>query len=264
MSLMTEQWVILWYQCLSENYDYSLYADARMADDLATCREYERQFEMIAEIYEDFGKLDSLYDCDATPDSHWWIEWFEPRRHLFMPRLEILSHEQRCNDPNSVVIRIPLGATLEATVAAAQELITQAYEKSDIAGANLPKYRLYEIDNKPAVKFDIVRHAVITSISKRFYKSSSDSTGTVNDVSSDFLKRHLNDMGWRISELEMNDLLQRDFISLHRQDSFRTLIGRNRKRFRMLSRNTLRASFPDKRPFKSLVWDRFQMEQTYK
>lgn len=264
MSLMTEQWVILWYQCLSENYDYSLYADARMADDLATCREYERQFEMIADIYEDFGKLDSLYDCDATPDSQWWIEWFEPRRHLFMPRLEILSNEQRCNDPNSVVIRIPLGATLEATVAAAQELITQAYEKSDIAGANLPKYRLFEIDNTPAVKLDLVRRAVITSISKRLYRPSSETGDVVNQVSIEFLQHHHNDMGWGLSTREVDDLELRNIIPVYRKDSFRTRIHRNRQLFRKLSRNTLRASFPDQRPFKSLVWDRFQMKQSYK
>lgn len=31
MTAMTEEWVMLWYQCLSENYDYSEYADANLA-----------------------------------------------------------------------------------------------------------------------------------------------------------------------------------------------------------------------------------------
>lgn len=264
MTIMTEEWAILWYQCLSENYDYSLYADARVADDVATCRQYEREFEKIAEIYQDFGKLISLIDCYATPDSDWWREWFEPRRHLFMPRVEVIGKGQACNVDNSVVLSVPLGAPLEEAVAAAQRQIAQAYAQSEIAGTTPPKYRLYEIRQKPAVKFDMMRRAVITSISKMSYLPPPRIGDLVNQVSIDFMQRHIDEMGWRLGAKEREDLMQRGYIPAHMQDTFRVLIGKHRKLFRALSRNTILASFPDKRPFNSLVWDRFQMKQTYK
>ena len=35
---MTEEWVSFWYQCLSQNIDYSLYCDARVSGDLCPRR----------------------------------------------------------------------------------------------------------------------------------------------------------------------------------------------------------------------------------
>ena len=220
MTAMTEQWAILWYQCLSENYDYSLYADARLADDVKTCREYERQFDKIAEIYEDFGKLISLDDCNATPESYRWTEWFELRRHLFMPRVEVIGNGQAPNVDNSVVLMVPLGASLEETVAATRSQIAKAYALSDSAGTTPPKYRLHEINQNPAVKYDLVRHAVITSISKWSYQPSPGTGDLVNQVSIEFMQRHLDDMGWRLGAKEREDLMERDYIPVHMQDTY--------------------------------------------
>ena len=264
MATMTEEWVILWYQCLSENYDYSKYADARLTEDVALCREYEKKFPLIADIFADFGKLRSLDDCDATPDTWWWTDWFEPRRHLFMPSVAVLPSGQFHYAVNSVVLSVPLAGTLEETIAAAASRIKAAYAQSAAAGTSPPKYRLREEGGKPAIKFDLVRHAVITSISKWSYQPSAETGDLVNKVSIHFLQRHLNDMGWRLGDRETEDLIALGYVDPDKQESFRTLIGRNRRLFRALSRNTIRASFPDNRPFKSQVWDRFQMEQTYK
>jgi hypothetical protein len=144
MAIMTEEWVILWYQCLSENYDYSKYADARMADDVNVCRNYEQQFPLIDDIFTDFGKLDSLYDCDATPDTWWWTEWFEPRRHLFMPNVVVVPDGQICTTVDRVLLSVPLTGTMEETIAAATSRITAAFAQNSVAGTAPPKYRLRE------------------------------------------------------------------------------------------------------------------------
>ena len=181
-----------------------------------------------------------------------------------MPRVEVIGNGQAPNVDNSVVLRVPLGASLEETVAATRSQIAKAYALSDSAGTTPPKYRLYDIRQEPAVKLNLVHHAVITSISKWSYQPSPGTGDLVNQVSIEFMQRHLDDMGWRLGAKEREDLMERDYIPVHMQDTYRVLIGRHRKLFRALSRNTIRASFPDKRPFNSLVWDRFQMKQTYK
>ncbi len=264
MTMMTEEWAILWYQCLSENYDYSLYSDARHANDRGTCSSYEQRFELIADIYEDFGKLDSLYDCNATPDSWWWKEWFEPRRHLFMPNVFVLPSTQFHDATNSIRLCIPIGGPLDETIAAVASQITSVYAQHANAGKAPPKYRLRQDRGQPAVKLEQVRHAVITSTSKWSYQPSPDTGDHVNKISIHFLQQHLNDMGWRLGQREMEDLMKNSYVDPDKQESYQVLIRRHRKLFRDLSRNTIRASFPDKRPFNSLVWDRFQGEQTYK
>lgn len=261
--MMTEEWAMLWYQCLSENYDYSLYSDARIAGDKVACQEYEYKFPLIADIYNDFGKLNSLHDCSFDPDSWWWQEWFTARRHLFLPDVKQLTELPAAITPDTMVLSIPLTGTKDETVATAMRAIVSAFDRSGQADTVLPKYRLMEKDCAPAVKIDQVRHAVITSIDKYSYQPSSEQGNSVNKVSIEFLKRQLGNMGWHFGEREMDDLMQRNLVEPERQESLAVLIRRHRKIFRALSRNTIRASFPDKRPFKSLVWDRFKSEQTY-
>lgn len=262
MASMTEEWAMLWYQCLSENYDYSLYADARLAGDVATCKKYEQQFELIADIYEDFGKLESLMTCDFDRDSFWWREWFQPRQHLFMADVKQLHELPAAITPDSLILSVPLHGALDETLAAANRVIEGAYAKAGLGNTRMPKYRLREIDGVPAVKIDLVRHAVITSISKWSYQPSPSDGDKVNKISIEFLKRHMHDMGWHLGPREMEDLMVHNYVAPDRQESFETLIRRHRKLFRTLSRNAIRASFPDKRPFQSRVWDRFKSEQT--
>ena len=259
-----EDWACLWYQCLSENYDYSKYSDAREANDFATCALYEKQFEKIADIYNDFGKLESLITCQVRPYSWFWNEWFEAKLHLFMPAVEkFLSDRISCADDN-LLLSIPLSGKLEDTVSAAAIAIEAAFERSKIANTQQPKYQLkLGSTGKPAMKFEIVKHAVITSISKYSYQPSPENGASINKISLAFIERHHEAMGWPLGQQEKKDLVERDFLSPERQESFKTLINRHRRTFRALSRNTLRASFPDTRPFKSAVWDRFKGAPTY-
>lgn len=263
MAMMTEEWAMLWYQCLSENYDYSLYADARVGGNVEICQQYERQFERIADIYDDFGKLHSLDDCSFDPESWWWQEWFAPRQHLFMADVRQLPEPPAAIAAGTMLLSIPLTGAMDETIAAATRVIERAFSRTNLAGTFTPKYRLLEKDGQPAIKIDQVRHAVITSISKWSYVPPPSDGDVVNKVSIDFLKRYLRDMDWHLGEREMADLLDRDYVNPDREESFAVRIRRHRKLFRALSRNTIRGSFPDKRPFRSLVWDRFRSEQTY-
>ena len=89
MLTMTEEWVSFWYQCLSQNIDYSTYCTARSEGDTAKCAEYEARFDRIADIYQDFGELDGW--GDTTIQSSGWKEWFEPRRHLFIASATVIT-----------------------------------------------------------------------------------------------------------------------------------------------------------------------------
>lgn len=264
MAMMNEEWVLLWYQSLSENYDYSLYADAREKGDVQTCKEYEGRFECVAGIYEDFGKLTScMHEGLNTISAHWWRDWFEPRKHLFLPDVRaVVASDTTSND--RLLLNISLKGSLLDTVAEITRQVKQAHAECSAAGTVQPKYKLHLHGGDVAVKFGIVKSAVITSIGKYAYVPDVQTDASVKAAMIDFLQHHITDMGWRLGNQEMQDLLQSGTLSEERYESFKTLVNRSRRTFRALSRNAIRGSFPDLRPYKSLVWDRFKMEQTDK
>lgn len=262
MTAMTEEWVMLWYQCLSENYDYSLYADARVQGDTDTCKEYEKKFEKIAEIYEDFGRLRSLDDLDK---SSWeWRAWFEPRKHLFMPDVRVVKPDELAIKDGEILLSVPLQATEAETVAAVALEIKRIYSSQLTVSPKPPKYKLYKVRGNVAHGYQQVKQAVVTSVGK--FSDDLDPRRlqpgfTMRDAMTDFLRRHLHELGWGVDveverQLEGGDRLDEDSY-----EELKPRINRSRREFRKLARNVIWGSFPDMRPFDSLVWDRFQKEK---
>lgn len=263
MTAMTESWTILWYQSLSENYDYSMYSDARDRGDTKVCKAYEQKFEKIVEIFEDFGPLISLADCDT---SSWvWREWFEPRKHLFMPNVRLIKSDELSRTAREILLSIPLQRTAEETVAAISLEIQRIYNEQEVVPSAPPKYSLYKVRGKVAHGYEQVKQAVVTSVGK--FSDSLDPRRhqpnyTIRDAMTEFLQRHIHELGWGMDPRVEQDLMQLGVLDEDSFENFKPRINKGRREFRKLARNVIWGSFPDMRPFDSLVWDRFQQEKS--
>lgn len=255
-----EHWALLWYQCLSENYDYSMYADARAFDDVAVCLEYEKKFNLIEDIYADFGKLESL--LDSGTDGYRWQQWFKRKKYLFMPDVTQVEDENFQHRQDSLLLNIPIHGNLEDTLREAQRQIELAFEARSSYRPVLPKYQLRIVDGRIAHGYEEVRQAVITSVGKHVGPPNAQDQQSIRDSMLKFLARHIDELGWTIDSHAKIDLQANRKMDDLRYDSFRARINTSRKKFRAFSRNALRASFPDDRPYDSLVWDRFTKKAT--
>jgi len=247
---------MLWYQCLSENYDYSLYSEAKEKGDEETCAAYEAKFDKIAEIYEDFGKLESLNSWRM--DSHIWQAWFPQRKHLFLPNVQVSA--AHAEDNWHLNLTIPLDGPIEETIAEASRMIRSACEQSPHMETIAPKYRLHTVEGKTVHDISVIRKSVITSINK-WLNASPGYTPDVGVLIQEFAAHHLEDMEWKLSDADYETLQRTHRLPVYRIEAFTTVVTRYRKTFRALSRNTIRGHFPDTSPYKSLVWDRFQGKQ---
>lgn len=262
MTVMTEEWVMLWYQCLSENYDYSLYADAKVRGEVEVCKEYELKFEKIAEIYEDFGRLISLDYLDKS--SLIWREWFEPRKQLFMPDVRVVKPDELSLKDGEVLLSVPLQVTEAETIAAITLEIKRLYAVHGTARAAPPKYKLHKIRGSVAHGYEQVKQAVVTSVGK--FSDDLDPRRlqpgfTMREAMSGFLQRHAHELGWGIDPDVQRNLMRGGTLDEDSYENLKPRINRSRREFRKLSRNVIWGSFPDMRPFDSSVYDRFQKEK---
>lgn len=251
---MNEEWVSLWYQCLTQNIDYSLYCQARDNDNAAKCAELEAKFDKIAAIYEDFGTLDGW--PEAGMQSELWREWFEPRRHLFMsvPRVvfDLQRYEAR---PGYVLVDVPVQSDAKATAELVTSLIERQRASGAVLAAPMPKYTLREVGGKVAHGLQQVRQAC-RSVA-RSYRYDPDTFEELRhvDAVAAFVRHEIDNMGWTLDPKARAELDSTGRLSEQRLESFRAMLNKCRRDFRAFAANTIRASFPDDRSFESNVID---------
>jgi len=254
MRAVTEEWVSLWYQCLTQNIDYSLYCQARDTGDAAKCTELEAKFDKIADIYKDFGSLDGW--PEAGMQSELWRDWFEPRRHLFMSVPRIVSDLQRYEArPGYVLVDVPVQSDTRATAGLVAALIERQRASGGMQPAPSPKYMLREVNGKIAHGFQQVRQACISvARSYRYDPETFEDLRHVEAVAA-FVRHEIDNMGWSIDPHAREELERTGRLSEQRLESYKTRLNRCRRDFKAFAANTIRASFPDDRPFESNVLD---------
>lgn len=259
MKKMTEEWALLWVQCLSQNMDYCCYCIHNDADDEdEDIAELDLKFPMLADIYKDFGDEQS-WPTSGIKDAR-WRKWFDAHRHLFLPDVkEIKELNESFSRSNTVLLSIPLQSNLDETLYAVKEFLRTGYDFSCRKEIQSPKYQLKLRDGRPAVGYEQVRQAVITSTDKVLDdKFLSKDNFTVKDATIGFLQRNIDRLGWSLDPRAKNALLENGVLSDERYEAFKTMINRCRKDFKLLSANTVRGSFPDLTPFESRSWDSFK------
>lgn len=251
---MTEEWVSLWYQCLTQNIDYSLYCKARDEGDAAKCAVLEARFDKIAGIFEDFGTLDGW--PEAGMQSELWREWFEPRRHLFMSAPRVVSPVQGYEArPGYVLLEVPIQDDPKATAALVVDLIERQRVTGSMGLAPRPKYALREVDGKLAHSLQQVRQACRSvARSYRYDLETFEELRHVDAVTA-FARHEIDNMGWTLDPKARAELDSTGRLSEQRLESFKAMLNRCRRDFRAFAANTIRASFPDDRPFESSVLD---------
>lgn len=258
MTQMTEEWVSFWYQCLSENIDYSNYCSARMAADTAKSNSFEVRFPRMADIYEDFGSLDGWPEGGIK--SQRWQVWFEPRRHLFLIEpVEITTPATYEPTSSRLLLSIPLQSDVEATVSTVKKFLTDYYSNHEIKKNSKPKYKLNTIDGRVAHGYQKVRQACLTSY--RSYSFDADfEYRSIKAAILEFLKHEIDELGWEMKPDVRKELIEHGTMSPDAYESYRVMLDKARRDFKAFSRNAIRGCFPDDIPFASEVMDQFRGE----
>ena len=256
MALMNEEWVSLWYQCLSQNMDYSAYCAARDARHTATCVDLESRFEKIADIYADFGTLDGW--PDAGMQSEQWREWFEPRRHLFISTARVVddvhSYKPR---PGYILIELPISGDTKGIASELSALVEQQRALGNAAAATPTKYSLREVNGKVANGIQQVRQACRSVARSYRYDLETFEELSHHQAVAAFVRHEIGNMGWTLDPVAREQLDTHGTLSEQRLESFKAMLNKCRRDFRAFAANTIRTSFPDDRPFESDVLDLF-------
>ena len=261
MTAMTEEWAMLWMQCLSQNLDYNEYCIHSDADhEQLQMAELEKKFPRIAEIYSDFGD-ERIWPKDGIQDAD-WRKWFTQHRHLFMSNVEEVTELNKYKlKQNSILLSIPLHVEIDKTVASVRDLLKSIYSLRSIAGVAAPKYQLNKRGGKVVVGYEQVRQAVITSTDEALDMMNFDGKKhTVHQAMIVYLQRNIDILGWTIDPRARKDLMEKGVLPEDRFENFKVRINRCRKDFKALSANTIRGVFPDLTEMESRSWDSFKGE----
>ena len=264
MAEMTEEWALLWMQCLFENMDYQKYCIHSDADDEEEEKaELEGKFPLISNLYEDFG-YERSWPKMGTDDPK-WRDWFEPRRHLFMADIKELKVGKEAEYKNGfITLQIPLQKRLAETVADVEAYLAPRYKTTAFDSQPLPKYTLnLKKGGRVAIGYEEVRQAVVTSTDDELYEAYvSGKKLTIKEAQIEFLKRKINELGWSLGVIEKRKLIENGYLDEDNYYIMKTRINRSRRLFRLLSANAINASFPSNKFFNSQSWDHFQNKPT--
>lgn len=259
MAKMTEEWVLLWRQCLFENMDYQKYCIHCDADDEEEEKAaLESKFPLIAEIYEDFG-YERPWPKMGVADPA-WREWFEPRRHLFMSNIKRLeAGDTVLQEDGHITLHIPLQSRLEATAEDLMAFLSPLYETAAHKPHPEPKYKLnLKEDGRVAIGYEEVRQAVITSTDGELFDAfAAGHRQSIKTAQVEFLRRKLNDLGWSFGVREKKMLIETGYLDDESYERFKTQINRARRLFKFLSANAIDTRFPKKDLVYSESWDYF-------
>lgn len=194
---ITEEWVLFWYQCLSENLDYSDYCSAQERGEIAACQKLESQFPLLPELHRDFGSLTGWPNGGIQGPA--WKAWFEPRRHLFIQSVEEVKEGTELSSiEGSIMLRVPLQESSEATMALVREYVDHLYLAGVSSVAPRTKYQLHMRGNRIACGYQQVRQAVHTSTVSYAIDPLTYDYLPIRQVIVSFLRGELDHMGWSI------------------------------------------------------------------
>lgn len=259
MTEMTEEWVSLWYQCLARNEDYIEYCDARREKNRPRCKQFERKFEHIADIFDDFDDVSDGFDGGMNGEI--WKDWFEPRRHLF------LSEAGQVEDSSAYVVtegHLLLDVPLSKDEATAQKRVkrylAKYYAANKVVPAAVPKYRLHMNGSRVAHGLKQVRQACI--VGQNTYLYPLDFTDDRYDlpykeVVGSFFKHEIDNLGWTLDPRARAQLNKTGLLPESRFDSFKVRLNKSKREFKGFASNVIRNRFPDVKPYDSRVIEHF-------
>jgi hypothetical protein len=236
---MTEEWASLWYQCLSQNIDYSLYCRARAEDNTAKCDAFETRFQGVAELYDDFGELDGWPDPGLK--SKQWQEWFKPRQQLFMLTASIVDSSAATGPFESHLrIDVPLLRDASSTTKLVGQLIADHYAQHMVLPMPEPKYSLHKKNGRLAHGLQQVRQSCVSAARSYRYDAETFAELPHARAVTEFVRNEIDTMGWSLDPAARKQLNELGTLSEQRMESFKAMLNRCRRDFKAFARNTMR------------------------
>lgn len=268
---VTEEWAILWAQCLFSNLDYGFYSGAR--DDFygeedrfekyngdqefEEMKSLELKFPLLRELYEDFGEAFDFGRNELTNNK--WKQWFATHKNLFLAEVsEPKDLNEYVKTSGYVLLDVPICKSLEETLANVKNYLENNVYNSDDQMRVEPKYRLLIKQGKTMLSYNAARRAALVGTDNDLHNMNfSGKAHSVEEAILLFLRKNFDllDLSW--SKAEVDELMNKR-IPIARKESIRAAVGLWRDQFRCLSANTIRGRFPDTTVFDSRSWDLFQ------
>lgn len=252
MTIMTEEWVSFWYQCLDANLDYRKYCQFRDENNIEKCQALERTFPKVREIYEDFRDV-GIWSSDGLKSKD-WIAWIDNKRDLFGIPGFVTRPSTFTPHEGYALLEVPLMGSALETTALVGKFLTHYYATTDVNAAPEPKYMLFETNGRVSLTYQTVRNAcLVGSLTARFDHSDPENIEELSykQAVTAFMRREIETLGWgkrmdsdaRKKLIEEGKLSEDDFATLSR------MVNKSRQLFRALARNTIEGRFPDATPF---------------
>jgi hypothetical protein len=262
-NLFDEEWVSFFYQCLSENLDYSTYCTARETGNTKQSKLLESKYPHVADLYNDLGTLFGWPDSGIQHES--WREWFLPRRHLFIQDVQELS--SRDVQPGHVRVVVPLLESYEDTRKLVELFLVDAYAAGVDEYAAAPKYKLHSkaagkgAGKVVAVGYKQVKTALMTSYRYHGLDEDFELRDTTKAMMLEFLKQEFIALNWNMPNAVWKELNEQGTMHEAEFVTFRRLINQARSDFKLLSANAMHGRFPDLSLVDtSAVIDHFEMQ----
>lgn len=268
---VTEEWAILWAQCLFANLDYGIYSGAR--DDFygeedsvekykgdkefEEMKSLELKFPLLRELYEDFGEAFDFGRNELTGEK--WKQWFATHKNLFVAEVsEPIDVNEYKKANGHVLLDVPICKSLDETLANVKfYLENNVYNNSDLTRIE-PKYRLLIKQGKTMLSYNAARRAVLAGTDNDLHNLNfSGKAHSVEDAIILFTRKNFDLLELSWSKAEVDELMKKR-IPIAKKESIRAAVGLWRDQFRCLSANTIRGRFPDTTVFDSRSWDLFQ------
>ena len=244
-----KEYVWRWFHCLRQNGDYEKYCLAKRNKNESACIELESEFELIADLFEDWEDIHILPSMQDK-DSENWKKWLARKHHLFFPAsIELFNKKIPTNDMTNIAVSVPMGFTKKSLKIMFDKFLD---DHQEIQG-QWPKYNILELKGKTLVgtllRMDVAEIAVDLVVeddqAKEYMEDSCTYTATefaASIMKSPFLRKAI--MGWHPNSDEQREMVKVGIVpATEVKNQARTI--NNLKKFRNeCIKGTVKGIFP--------------------
>ncbi len=258
---MTSTWLAKWLWYFRQNHDFRVYCHAKRVGDDQTCASLEAEFDLIAELYADWGDIHSRRKVEPKA-----LDTFDGWHtggggHLFMhPSAVTRVHKLEGYElkEGHILLEVPLSEKYSDVMARIEYYMQFFYKLNGVDGYGKqlseirldipePKYQLYAPNGKiSAATIGAMKKAeYVQRVSQ--YKRDDGKKFSNTDIVYAIKVDPDNPFGWSMTDDDRDAIKRGTFAKTLLGSSELSLVKRAKRDFDAYVRNTIYGRFPDSR-----------------
>jgi hypothetical protein len=254
-SIQLNRWFSGWLYCFQHNTDYKAYCDAKQRMDNELCSALEKQHDLIAGLYRDWGNIHAI---DARSSTESFQSWYKSKVNLFHESSIVgwvAEPGNYTHRSGHLLLDVPFANLKSVTMENLKQFIDQAYKLRQLA-AEQSSNEVERLVNQPlpgpkyTLKGDLMNSS-IGRLLKAIYVNdiiATEKTGK-HFTNAEIVLRAMcdpeNPFKWKMLKHDHEAVAAGTFYNSITGSSEISLIKRHRKDFDALVRNTVQGNFPD-------------------